>query len=167
MLQTQHFEDLNNNFVLKDSLNFKHQFHRQPNYLQHSNLIGNISPIHWMQYIFETFNKRSNTTQHYRQLQLTKQHLQKYDTIFHNSILLHFSAQMQQQQCNLYFKPNQKLQTTAERTNSAIYANFIWSELLIGFTQFLKMIISWQRHSSQILVRTSVKQRSILGLHKL
>ena len=117
MLQTQHFEDLNNNFVLKDSLNFKHQFHRQPNYLIHSNLIGNISLIRWMQYIFKTFNKQSNTTQHYQQLQLTKQHLQKYDTIFHNSILLHFSAQMQQQQCNINYKSNQKLQTTTERTN--------------------------------------------------
>ena len=108
---SKHFEDLNNNFkfVLKDSLNFKHQFHRQPNYLQHS--------IRWMQYIFKTFNKRSNTTQHSRQLQLTKQHLQKYDTIFHNSILLHFSAQMQQQQCNINYKSNQKLQMTTERTN--------------------------------------------------
>ena len=121
MLQTQHFEDLNNNILLKASLSIKHQFHRQPNYLQHSNLIGNISPIRQLQYGFKTFNKRSRTTQHYRQLQLTKQHLQKYDTFFHNSILLHFSTQMQQQQCNINNISNQQLQTTTEQTNCSSY----------------------------------------------
>ena len=137
MLQTQHFEDLNNNFVLKDSLNFKHQFHQQPEYLQHSNLIGNISSILRIPYAFNTFNKRDNTTQHYRHLQLTKQHLQKYDTIFHNSILLHFSAQMQQHQCNINYKSTRSFKRQqSKQIEAATYANFYGANYLLGLPNF-------------------------------
>jgi len=79
-----------------------------------------------------------------------------------------FNTQLQQQQCNLYFKSNQKLQTTTERKNcSSHICKFYMERITYWVYPILKMIISLQRHSSQILVRTSVKQRSILGLHKL
>ena len=56
MLHFRHQQQLST----KKFINFQSSGYRQLDYFQHSYLLGNISPIPWMQYAFKTFKKWDN-----------------------------------------------------------------------------------------------------------
>ena len=97
--------------------------------------------------------------------QATSSEIWYYFSQFNPSTLLRSNATTAMQH-KLQIKPEASNDNRANKLQQPYMQILYGANYLLGLPNFW-MIISWQRHSSQILVRTSVKQRSILGLHKL